>query len=243
MKKYKNTKLISILIILIFLVIGIIVISGCGKPKEIKTEEINISEVEKKAERELKEETKKISEEKQLTAREALAIAEVKAKEWSLAAKLVRIISGPDIKEDGTSGYWTFKFRIPGDEESLLNVDIKGGAIENTEAKKFKYYDKVPLPEGWLDSKDAYQKSYNEFKKLHATDFSDYKVSPLGLQCATSPPMMGNDFPKPCWFLTFYKEKELAKAAVIDAVTGEFVMEWKQNNYFLIVYQYISILF
>ena len=226
-KNYKNIKKLNILAVLIFLVIGTVIISGCGKPKEIKTEEINISEVEKEAEKELKEETKKISEEKQLSAREAFTIAEAKAKEWSSSAVLVRIISGPDIKEDGTSGYWTFKFRIPGDEESLFTVDVEGGVIENTEEKKFGYYDKVPLPEGWLDSKEAYQKSYAEFKKLHTTDFSEYKVSPLGLQCATSPPMTGNDFPKPCWFLTFYKEKELAKAAVIDAVTGEFVMEWK----------------
>jgi hypothetical protein len=226
MEKYKNIKNLTVFVILIILVIGTVIISGCGKPKEIKTGEINISEVKKEAEKEIKEEIKKLSEEKQLTAKEAFTIAEAKAKGWSSNAKLVRIISGPDIKEDGTSGYWTFKFRIPGDEESLFNVDIRGEAIENTEAKKFKYYDKVPLPEGWLDSKEAYQKSYDEFKKLRPSDFQDYKVSLLGLQCATSPPMSGNDFPKPCWILILYKGNEVAHGAAVDAVTGEFVTEW-----------------
>lgn len=65
MIKYKNIKLISILIILIFLVIGTVIISGCGKPKETKTEEINISEVEKEAESKLKEEPIVVSDKKE----------------------------------------------------------------------------------------------------------------------------------------------------------------------------------
>lgn len=214
MKKF----FIFLLLLCAFILVG----AGCkkGAPKP------SVEGAKQKLEQGVKEAAESIAASKQLTMKQALQIAEARAKEWSANAKPTRVISGPDIKENGQSGYWEFKFRIPGDKESLFRIETQGGKIIETEEKKIEWHDQTPLPENSLDSDKLYKRSYEEFQKLHPADFGDYKISLLGFQCADTAPL-GKELSKFACYLTFNKEKQMATGATVDPVTGEFVEEIK----------------
>lgn len=123
-----------------------------------------------------------------LTARQAFALAEPKAKAYSTGVKFMVAFSGirqtgEAILEEGTSLAWEFWFLVPG-EKLIISVRQEAAIEVKNEAYQGSFY--VPMPEGWIDSPLAIKRACEEFAKNHP-DASEFPIADMGLLYQTVP--------------------------------------------------------
>jgi len=175
-----------------------------------------------RAGKEIDRETRAIQKAKKMSAREAFKIAEPAARNWNPEAQLVSIISGPDINETGGSGYWEFRYQWPTREKGIYTVIVRDGVLDAEHTKEGTLKWKAPkIPDGWIDSKDAYNQSVEKFKAGHS-DFASY--SPFSLSLSSG----GMSSAKPCWVMNFYLPRNTPNGAKIDPETGEYLGDVKK---------------
>jgi len=161
-----------------------------------------------------------------LTARQAFALAEPKAKAYSTEVKFMVAFSGirqtgEAILEDGTSLAWEFWFLVPG--EKLIISVRQGTTIEvKNEAYQGSFY--VPMPEGWIDSPLAIKRAREEFAKNHP-DASEFPIADMGLLYQTVPILGKGNMATVSLYLQ--GTEQYPYAVILDAATGEFLNELK----------------
>jgi len=149
-----------------------------------------------------------------LTARGAFAQAEKEAQTWNSGALPAEILSGEDIGESGASDYWEFHFVEPGMQKKFVVV-VQAGRVK--QAQEGRLAAPVPaLPEDWMDSQPAFQKSVAAFFAHHPDPQS---FQPGWLVCDS------RNSPTPHWVMLFSEPQHLPVGSMIGAKSGDYLGE------------------
>jgi hypothetical protein len=224
-------KMITV-VVLSALSMGLIGLIGCGGGEKS-------DRAEKKIRQEVAEKMEQAEQQTgELDAYAAHEMALPEAQKWEQAARLYRIEGEKNLQPDGTALMWTAYYAVQEDPENAPSRDqgkklvvlmMQGRIIK---AKKKETQQEIAwttechlfLPEGWMNSDQAYAKCFAALKEKHGETME--KAQKFRIDCVARRYRQGRDWiRKPAWELSCSIDGSPA-AAQIHAVTGE-VLEVK----------------
>jgi len=219
-------------VILLGLAAASILLAGCGGGEKS-------DRVEKKIRRDVAEKMKKAEQQAgELDAYTAHELARPEANKWDRAARLYKIDGSKNLQPDGTAMMWTAYYAVREDPENTPSRDagkklvvlmmqgklIKAESKETREDIAYTPDCYLYLPEGWMNSDQAYGKCFAALKEKHGEKTDT--AGKFRIDCVARQYRQGREWiRKPVWELSCSIGGSPAYAQ-IHAVTGE-VLEVK----------------